>query len=97
MATVGELVAAERLRHELEGLRKEALGGGLYDEPSTTAHLLRLGIWDAEVYEATFSDDDRAMSFFAHDGSDVIYDMYLRGELRKDRRVKVIVIPQEEE
>ena len=82
MATVGELVeAAER--------------GPMMTSYETA--LKDLGIWDAEVYEATFSDDDRAMSFFAHDGSDVIYDMYLRGELRKDRRVKVIVIPQEEE
>jgi len=82
MATVGELVeAAER--------------GPMMTSYETA--LRSLGIWDAEVYEATFSDDDRAMSFFAHDGSDVIYDMYLRGELRKDRRVKVIVIPQEEE
>jgi len=73
--------------------------GSVYvDREIATQEAVRsLGIWDAEVYEATFSDDDRAMSFFAHDGSDVIYDMYLRGELRKDRRVKVIVIPQEEE
>ena len=82
MATVGELVeAAER--------------GPMMTSYETA--LKDLGIWDAEVYEATFSDDDRAMSFFAHDGSDVIYDMYLRGELRKDKRVKVIVVPQEEE
>jgi len=91
MATVGELV--------LKRIVEWVLQGSVYvDREIATQEAVRsLGIWDAEVYEATFSDDDRAMSFFAHDGSDVIYDMYLRGELRKDRRVKVIVIPQEEE
>ena len=91
MATVGELV--------LKRIVEWVLQGSVYvDREIATQEAVRsLGIWDAEVYEATFSDDDRAMSFFAHDGSDVIYDMYLRGELRKDKRVKVIVIPQKEE
>ena len=91
MAKIGELV--------LKRIAEWVQQGSVYvDREIATQEAVRsLGIWDAEVYEATFSDDDRAMSFFAHDGSDIIYDMYLRGELRKDKRVKVIVVPQEEE
>ena len=99
MAKVGDLIEAEwrdALRRWVEEC-KPGIGYELQNERYESI-LTRPGIWDAEVYECEFVDDDRGdlalYRFVAHGTRP---PEWTESGHRQFDRARVIVIPQEEE